>query len=326
MDDFVEFSGFLEALGEGLDDGIAATGRDGRHVKGALDAGASTPDRAFTAKLSAVVVVWRQADKSGDFAAVEPTELGQFGDERGAGYRSDAGHGSQQLVGGAPIIIGFDELRDLFFNSYYLFIKEFGDFVDAAAGFRRLRGMPAIGFSRQHVHELAASSYQSRQFGLFFRGFLRQSRPDLLGETRQEQGIDAIGFGEFANGSCEVANLAGIHHRNRLAGVDKFRGQATLQAAGRLKDNQRRPQEFETFNELCDTFRVVRHREDLLRWQDADIQGLLRDINTRERESWENYIHHSRGPFLRLRASPMFSYGSGGCPGWYYEADEDPAS
>ncbi len=97
--------------------------------------------------------------------------------------------------------------------------------------------MPAIGFSRQHVHELAASSYQSRQFGLFFRGFLRQSRPDLLGETRQEQGIDAIGFGEFANGSCEVANLAGIHHRNRLAGVDKFRGQATLQAAGRLKDN-----------------------------------------------------------------------------------------
>jgi hypothetical protein len=58
MNDFMEFSGLRESLGEGVDDRIAASGRDGRHVKGAADS-LLTPHTS-SLKPDASRLAWRE--------------------------------------------------------------------------------------------------------------------------------------------------------------------------------------------------------------------------------------------------------------------------
>jgi hypothetical protein len=74
----------------------------------------------------------------------------------------------------------------------------------------------------------------------FFAGDGPDGRPHRLGETGEDLGVDAIGFGESAGGPGEIAGLTGVEHRHRHPCGGQSGGQGTLEATGSLKDHQRR--------------------------------------------------------------------------------------
>ena len=69
---------------------VAPAGDEGGEIKSAADVGASAPDMACAAPVSAIAGVRGKAGETGDGAPVEATEFGQPGEEDAADDRAYA--------------------------------------------------------------------------------------------------------------------------------------------------------------------------------------------------------------------------------------------
>ena len=78
------------------------------------------------------------------------------------------------------------------------------------------------------------------QFLLFFMGLAECSRSDVLGESGDDLGIDAVGFGQNAETFGEVANLTRIDNGDQMAGVSEFGDDSSLIPAGGFDGRARR--------------------------------------------------------------------------------------
>jgi hypothetical protein len=119
-DDFGLFPLGGQAVGEGSDDRVASSRGERGHVEQATDRRASSPDCPLASELAAVSIEGSQADQGGDLLAIELAQFGDFGDERGAGHRSDAGNALKEVGFVVPVIVGFDEGEDFFFDPFDL--------------------------------------------------------------------------------------------------------------------------------------------------------------------------------------------------------------
>ena len=63
--------------------------------------------------LATIAIEGRDADQGGNGAAVQPAELGQFGEQRTRRGRPDAGHAAQQILLHAPDRAGLNRRPDL---------------------------------------------------------------------------------------------------------------------------------------------------------------------------------------------------------------------
>ena len=82
------FPGHLEALSEGVDDGIASDGSDGRHVQHAAYLGTPAPDDPLAPLFAAVIGQGGETRECGDPFAVEGAQFGQFGEQGRRGLAS----------------------------------------------------------------------------------------------------------------------------------------------------------------------------------------------------------------------------------------------
>jgi len=226
-----------ESIGESLDDGIAASGGEGRHVEDTADGFSSAADGAFALVLSAVAIEGSQADEGGDLLAVELSQFGDIGDEGGGGDAAESWDRLDELGFLAPVVIGLHELLDSGLNAVDLTFEDFEDGLDALSGRFDVSRLEAVGLHGPEVDELSAAGDELLDFGLFFRGFLSGRRLGLLGKEGQDPGIEAIGLGEQAERSREIANATGIDDGHVIAGVEEVGHEFSLVTAGGFEDD-----------------------------------------------------------------------------------------
>ena len=221
-----------QSLGEGTNDWITTSCRERRHVEHVANGGASARDAARAAVASAVVVERRQADQGGDRLAIEASQFGHFGHERGAGDLGDAGTRGEQLDLGPPVVVGLQAAgRFRLPIARFLFPGVFSTWrmlfwaARAVACCRRLDSIVRRSMSCRRRATSCISS--ARCAGIFFQ----QTRLDLLAEAGQDQGVDAVGLGQNSQRFGEVAHLPRIDHGHAVAGFDQRRDQAPFVSA-----------------------------------------------------------------------------------------------
>src|SRR3990172_10975186 len=133
LDGFEGVSGGSESGGEFFDDGIASWSGEGGHVQDGAEFFSTTPDGAFSTDSAAVAGIRCDASEGGDLLSIEFSEFGQFGNECGAGDRSDAGDALDDLELGSPVVIALEQFGDAAFDGVRL---AFDGLEHLANGFR----------------------------------------------------------------------------------------------------------------------------------------------------------------------------------------------
>jgi hypothetical protein len=82
-----------------------------------------------------------------------------------------------------------------------------------------------------------------------------------LREQRDHLGVESIGLGEPARGTCELPDLPWIDDGERQPGSGERSGHGDLEAAGRLEHDQRRGERTQSLAEPFETLRVARKAE-----------------------------------------------------------------
>ena len=88
--------------------GIAADGREHRHIQRGAHRGAAARDRGGRPRAAALAGLGRDPDERGEGAVIDGAEFGHAGQQRDDGGRADAGNGAQQARLGGPGRIGRD--------------------------------------------------------------------------------------------------------------------------------------------------------------------------------------------------------------------------
>ena len=116
-------------------------------------------------------------------------------------------------------------------------------------------------------------------------------------ELDQDTGVDRVVLGQLAQGSREVADLAGVDDGHGQAGVQQRAGQRTLQAAGGLDDDRRRSGVDQGGQEPGDAGRRVVERPDLARRLvgAGQVQLVLGDVNADEQRRRRRRRRRRRG-------------------------------
>jgi hypothetical protein len=297
-DDFKGFARSFETLGKGADSGIAAACGKGGHVEDGADIASSAPDGALAAELSGIVVEGSQAREGGDFLAAEASEFGELGQEGGGEDGSDAGGAGEELGFVAPIVVGVDEASDFGIELVDLLAEKAQELLDAASREGGVGEFEARGFCGTEFEELSASGDQLIELGLFFWGFFERGGLDVQGETGEDLGIEAIGFGELAEAAGKVADLPGVDACDVEAGVKELNDDSSLVTAGGLNDDEAGAEGTEPLDDLCDALGVVGtgpgRRGGALR----DVELVLRNIDADE--GLEGV--HASLPILPMRA------------------------
>jgi hypothetical protein len=292
-----------ESIGEGFDDGIAASCRERGHVEDAADGFSSAADGAFALVLPAVVVEGSNADEGRDLLSVEGSEFGEIGDEGGGGNSAESGYGLDEFGFLSPIVVGLDKGFNGFFDVVDLTFQKFEDGLNTFLSGFGPGQFEAIGFHDSEVDELSSAGDELLDFGLFFWHFLDRSRLDLLSEQSQDAGIKAVGLGGQAQGSGKVPNPFGINDRDAVAGIEEVGHERAFIAAGGLEDDQAARGLREEFAELLEPRSVVGQRVRLACGEEVEIERRLGDVDA---DADQIRAVHGDVPFLPMRARGRF--------------------
>ena len=127
QDDFREFSFRLEAFGEFADERVVRFCREGGHVQGGSHGASSAGNGPLPLELSAVSVERGQPGQGGRLLSIDLSEFGEFGNERGGGDIPDAGNAVENVGLSPPLVVGFNEGQDFFFNAFDFFVERVDD-------------------------------------------------------------------------------------------------------------------------------------------------------------------------------------------------------
>src|SRR5215471_7244290 len=106
------FAGLAQTAVEGLEHRVVLDGDKAGHVERGSDLDAAALDLALAAVSAAVPVHRGDAGQGGDLVAIDPAELGQFGDQSTSDDIADAGYAFEQILFGAPEGADFDQPVD----------------------------------------------------------------------------------------------------------------------------------------------------------------------------------------------------------------------
>ena len=221
---------------------------------------------------SAVAIEGSQADQGRDFLSVEKTQFREIGQHRNDGDLADTGNGFDDARFVFRLVVRFEKLGDLFFDAFDLLFQPSDHLLNALLDQLGSQQFLSIRFGRSQVDQLAASGDQLAKFFLFFAVFGNRSRPDVLSEEGDDPCINAVGFGQDAEASSEIANLTRIDDGHEMTGAGEFSNDESLIRTGGFDDDQTRSRIGQPGEELTQPSRIARDREWLFFGKNANVE------------------------------------------------------
>ena len=204
-------------MGEGFNDGIAASCGKRGHVEHGTDGGSAAADRPSSGAFSAVVGVGGDAGQGGDLLAGKTAKFAEFGQQYGGGRLADAWHALHELQLSLPLVVVFQELGDSFFDRLDLAIESLDDAVEGFHDESIGRLAPAVLVGHARLQELSPAADQGVQFPLFFRDFLGGRGRDESRELGQQGRVEAI---KIAYGGMAATPKRALQTEAALLGQD----------------------------------------------------------------------------------------------------------
>ena len=253
----VRFAFFFQALSQLLNGRIESAGRKCRHIENTSHVFSPASNVHFSVMASRGTVPRRHPDQGRNFLAIQTTQLGQVGDQHGAGLRTNTGDTLKNPIFVFEIVIRFDVFPNQQVNFIDLEIERLDHFLNAFFDLRMMEHLQAIGFLSSQIIELAAASYQFSQFDGLRRRMRFSGRFDNLCKLGQNVCVNGIGFGSLPHPVGKIAYLPGIDNDHRQCGVEQFGGQWALVTTRRFQNNALNRMWFERSAEGAMTHRGV---------------------------------------------------------------------
>ena len=238
-------------------------------------------------------VVGLPDEPGGNFAPIEAPEFRQFGDERAQRRVADSRHAGQEIGVGLPGWAVADCAVDVPLEFGKLGLQEIDMPIDGLENAKLASQATAVLFCDDHLDDLTTARHQlSQRLGFGVRDGPGR-RPYGFGEVSDRRGVEAIGLGEFAGRAGEIADLTRIDHRERQMRGGEGAGDHRLVSPSRLQRDQDRRQGEQALDKARQAFAVARDGEGLSTRPDANVQPILRHIDS------DKQIHL---PSLHMRA------------------------
>src|SRR5262245_16139777 len=280
---------------EGLQIGIAARGRDGRHVQRLPDMGAAAFDPAQAPAVSGIIVEGSDASQGGDLSAAKQAELAQTGGERRGNSGPDALDRAENAIAALEHGIAVKQSRNsglkprnrpcaslnLAFKQPLKNLALSGGEPVLERGLIGFGGLPRQDQLLKLRHGLGRDSCSARaQAGAI---------------ERQKPGVDPVRLGQLPNRFGEFARAERIDNGNRIAGLAQKAVGQPVQLACRLYDHERRRQVRKHSAQLRDPFFAVGNAETLINRMQINIKPRFTDI-----DAYVNFGSGSYGWYLAL--------------------------
>lgn len=231
-------AGRAQAHVERFEARIVTCGGDRRHVERIADALAAAPDPAQASELSAVGVEGSQAGEGCDLLGRERAEFRDQGEQGGGRDRPNAGDRAQPAGFLREDARLFHQTRDLGIPARNLGIEPLPMRFDVCAQ----RSIVAFGqpgaLLLAHLHELIPPLVGARERFAFWVAFALARKRQALRHRRQHPRVDAVGLGEPAGGTGEVAGAGRVDPGKGDALGLQRPAQAGIVMAGRLKQHE----------------------------------------------------------------------------------------
>lgn len=146
---------------------------------------------------------------------------------------------------------------------------------------------------------MTSSSDEFAEFLLFFMGFGKQTRSDVLSKLCDDLCVEPVGFGENAKTFGEVAHLTRIDDCDEMTVLNELGDESSLIPAGRFDDDQTRSRLGKLSGEFLQLLSVVVDRKLFFFGKNAKVERVFGDIDTDKR--CDGNVH-GNVPFLRIRA------------------------
>src|SRR3989304_1214050 len=304
----------LQALGELTNDRIEATSRKGGHVKHAADGSPASPDRTTTMEFPTITAERCQADQGGNLLAIESSQLGQLGQERGGRHRANARHTLHESGLALQLFVRLYQTGNFFLDLADLFLQLLDHAAHAFDHALRTSRLQAIRLGGAQLDQLSSTNHQFLKFLLDFRDFLHRSRLDMLSKAGDHFAIDPIGLGQDPQAPSEVANLTWIDHGALLAGSGQLGNELAWVSSGCFDHHQATAGHRQFIEKSPETGAVIGGREASALDKQKHLERILSNVNPDKRI--KNCVHELV-PVLRMRA--RLEVGSGGCSGWVHK-------
>src|SRR6478672_2384147 len=284
-DDFGLFASGGETVGEGFESGVVSACAQGCHVKN-ITHGLATPiDTAVSLKLSAVEVIGRETDQSGDLLAINLAEFRQRGEKRIGEGRADAWHGDKQLIAmgetrisgdqfGQPLVeeknIGLDSQQPTLANTPQHGVLEMSRLVHSGD---------------MLVTQLAPHGYDLGEMFNCIVALQNACRHDRDVFCDQSS-VQTIILGQDTAGASELTKLVRVDASHRQSRREQGTNDAALVTTARLKANCGDCERAQPYDQLGPAGCVVTHRKEPPLRQHHHIQAVLRHVDTAKKRAW----------------------------------------
>src|SRR5215468_338644 len=236
-DDLGFFVGGGEAFVEGFEGGTVTACAEGGHVEDVTDRHPTTIDAAVSLELSAVEVIWCEADEGGDLFTAHLPEFWQQGDEREGQHGADAWHRGQQLIALSEGKIGGNHLGQALVEEANIGLQShLPAFAEPSQHgifeMSRLvlgRNMLVTQLS-PHGHDLGEPFDRS----VPLHNSCRHDRDVLCDQPR----IEAVVLGQHAAGAGELTKLVRVDTSHRQPRREQGTDDSALVTTARLKANR----------------------------------------------------------------------------------------
>jgi hypothetical protein len=169
--------------------------------------------------------------------AIQPAEFRQFRQKRMACNLADTLNRLKKLILHAPHFVRLDRRRELRVDVGDFPIEHVDHGVDGALNFGQAGLMASIEFGGSEIEELPASRKHGIEFSSVFIGKIACRRLHVVRETSQDAGVDAVGFGENAQGVGIIAGLSRIDDDDRQLGLVQRDDEQNFVASGGFDDD-----------------------------------------------------------------------------------------
>jgi len=286
-----------EPLGERLDVLVTAGGGKRSHVQGVSDILASAADGTSPHHFAAVVAERRNADERSDLLAIELSQFGKIGQERGRSDLSDAWNGSHEIDLVLPVVVLANDLFDLLLDAGDLFFQGIEHGLDAFLGGLRGSLLETIGLGGSQVDELSTALDELLQFGLGAVGQREATRLDDFPEACEDSRIDGIGLGEDAERFGEISGLAWIDESHQMACLEQFPDDQAFETTRGFEHDDASPRRRQLLEDFQDAWAVILDRTGFGVGPESELERSFSNIDTDIRK-----FVHGNVPSLQIRA------------------------
>jgi len=210
--DFVGFTVGAQTLVDGLEDGVAARGTEGRHVERMTHFAAPAADGAGAAERTAVAIERGEAGQGGDFVFGQRPQFRQGGEQGRGGEGADALDCDEPGDLGAQGRGAFHDFGDAGQELFNLAIEMAQMEPQGGQGFGVGGLLEAVFFPGAVLDQLGAAGdeiVEQRHLRLGLRGGRGLHRAAVIG---QKKSVDPVGLGQLAAGAGEVTRQPWVDH------------------------------------------------------------------------------------------------------------------